>query len=497
MESIVFLLPVLFVLGAFAGSVTNWFVDRFCWTPRFRSPWRIWPNEFLEKLNAVKPAGISATERKKRPSKANGKTVNAWNPFSKNAVDFIPVFGWFSLARIGDRLEALPETERLPGLEKRGFWIRPCLVELFAAFGAVALYLWEVEFQMILPQGLNPEPSQIVFVRFGVHFVFFLLLLAAALIDLDDMIIPDVLTVPGTLLALILATTLPSTLLPATQTRTELVFAPQKENENIARNFDVKFSVEPKAVPLNVFSPNTGRREPEPQVPAHVASHEPVPLVHWAALSALWAFWCFAMLPRVWYSKLPFRKAAAIFCRYLRRSVSTYWLAVAAILGFIVFSLLLRSKEFFLSANHLGLLSALVGMAVGMFVIWGVRLVGSAALGREAMGFGDVTLMGMVGAFLGWQSCILIFFLAPFFGLLLILVGALNPNKEVGREFPYGPSLCLAAAVLVVAWRWIWERAAPIYELGWLVGVVMLCCFVLLGILLALWVRIRSKIFSA
>ena len=33
------------------------------------------------------------------------------------------------------------------------------------------------------------------------------------------------------------------------------------------------------------------------------------------------------------------------------------------------------------------------------------------------MGLGDVTLMGMIGAFMGWQAAVLTFFLAPFIGL--------------------------------------------------------------------------------
>ena len=57
------------------------------------------------------------------------------------------------------------------------------------------------------------------------------------------------------------------------------------------------------------------------------------------------------------------------------------------------------------------LLTALIGLVGSGGIVWAVRLIGTAALRREAMGFGDVTLMMMVGTFLGWQACLIAFFL--------------------------------------------------------------------------------------
>ena len=88
-------------------------------------------------------------------------------------------------------------------------------------------------------------------------------------------------------------------------------------------------------------------------------------------------------------------------------------------------------------------------MAGGAGLIWLARIFGSAALGREAMGFGDVTLMGMIGAFLGWQTCPIIFFLAPLAGLVL---GVVQLILRRGSEIPYGPFLCLAALGTIIFW---------------------------------------------
>ena len=67
------------------------------------------------------------------------------------------------------------------------------------------------------------------------------------------------------------------------------------------------------------------------------------------------------------------------------------------------------------------LLGSMLGLLVGGFVVWLTRILGSLAFGREAMGMGDVHLMVAVGAVLGAGPATIAFFLAPFFGMLLVL----------------------------------------------------------------------------
>jgi leader peptidase (prepilin peptidase)/N-methyltransferase len=92
----------------------------------------------------------------------------------------------------------------------------------------------------------------------------------------------------------------------------------------------------------------------------------------------------------------------------------------------------------------------------------------------EAMGFGDVTLMAMIGAFLGWQAAVLTFFIGPFFGLGTAVVKIFNKYRKllageklstVDREVPFGPYLCMGAVALLLSWRWLWPAwAAGIFE---------------------------------
>ena len=65
-----------------------------------------------------------------------------------------------------------------------------------------------------------------------------------------------------------------------------------------------------------------------------------------------------------------------------------------------------------------GLAWSLAGLLTGAGITWLVRLVSSIVLGQEALGFGDVTLMAMIGSFVGWQPVVFIFLLAPLCGLV-------------------------------------------------------------------------------
>ena len=65
----------------------------------------------------------------------------------------------------------------------------------------------------------------------------------------------------------------------------------------------------------------------------------------------------------------------------------------------------------------------------------------------ESMGGGDVKLLAMIGAFLGWQKALVTFFLAPFFGAL---IGIINLLVKKDHTIPYGPFLSLAAFLSIL-----------------------------------------------
>jgi leader peptidase (prepilin peptidase)/N-methyltransferase len=93
------------------------------------------------------------------------------------------------------------------------------------------------------------------------------------------------------------------------------------------------------------------------------------------------------------------------------------------------------------------LVASLIGAAVGFGILWLVGVVGTWAFKEEAMGGGDIKMMAMVGAFLGWQGVLLTIFLGALAGTAIFLPLSLLGKK---RLVPFGVFLAVGAAVTYV-----------------------------------------------
>ena len=97
---------------------------------------------------------------------------------------------------------------------------------------------------------------------------------------------------------------------------------------------------------------------------------------------------------------------------------------------------------------HLSSLAmSVIGAAVGAGTIYGIGAAGKAVLGKEAMGFGDVKLMGLIGAFLGWQLTIFTILLSAALGTVYGVVYLAMTGKS---KIPYGPFLSAAAVISLI-----------------------------------------------
>lgn len=96
-----------------------------------------------------------------------------------------------------------------------------------------------------------------------------------------------------------------------------------------------------------------------------------------------------------------------------------------------------------------GMVFSLIGILIGGGLVFGTAVIGKAIFRKEAMGFGDVKLMALVGGFVGWQVAAIAFFVAPFFGLLM---GIPNLIRKGSHVIPYGPFLSIAT-LIVLCWK--------------------------------------------
>ncbi len=405
---------LLAIIGLLAGSFANYLIYSWAYFPRHISPWA--------------PPHPQAPPRR--------------------LSDRLPVIGWWGLRRES-------------AVHGSGFWIRPVLIELGCAAALPLLYGFYTQSGGLLPAELRGSAAIALFSSwlhslFVVHSLLFVLMVAATFIDFDEQTIPDIITLPGTLIALILATWSWQSFLPAVvhwDGRTGLA----------ETMFHIPWPYDPQ------WSGGKGL----------------------ALGLAIWSIWIFSLTERHLILRHGLSRAIGYLIHGIRRRPASKWLLLLGIIGACAIGTVWAWGG---RDAWRGLLTALVGLAVGGGTVWAVRIVASVAMGQEAMGFGDVTLMAMIGAFVGWQAAIAGFFLAPLSAIVIVLIQFAVTRQ---RAVPFGPYLCTGTIIAVLGWNVVWNEALVIYvELGAVVFWILVAALVAMGVMLIVWGWIKRALFA-
>ena len=178
-----------------------------------------------------------------------------------------------------------------------------------------------------------------------------------------------------------------------------------------------------------------------------------------------------------------------IFCAFV--DIDTMTLPDAATVGGTCFAVILsaarpelhcdissadaNAPKLLLHIKSLGI--SVAGAAVSAGVIYWIRLLAEVVFRREAMGEGDVILLGCIGAFCGWQGGIFALFGGSLIGCAAVLPiaafraafgkkGGANAGGG-GLEIPFGPWLALGAVAYIFCAKYVdayFESLAKIFE---------------------------------
>ena len=100
-------------------------------------------------------------------------------------------------------------------------------------------------------------------------------------------------------------------------------------------------------------------------------------------------------------------------------------------------------------AGYVTYKESLIGILLGggslLLVAWGY----SALTKREGMGGGDIKLLGMIGAFLGWKAVIFTIFAGSAIGTVIGLILAVRKGGGGKLAIPFGPFLSIGAILFI------------------------------------------------
>ena len=101
----------------------------------------------------------------------------------------------------------------------------------------------------------------------------------------------------------------------------------------------------------------------------------------------------------------------------------------------------------------------------GIFLI--ITLIGGLIAGKEAMGLGDVKLMGALGLFFGLNSTILISVLSFLLGAIISIGLMIAKKGKTDQYIPFGPFIVLSALITIyVPFNILFYLLFKIFSLG-------------------------------
>lgn len=109
----------------------------------------------------------------------------------------------------------------------------------------------------------------------------------------------------------------------------------------------------------------------------------------------------------------------------------------------------------------------LLGMVAGAGIFLVITWIGKLIAGKEAMGFGDVKLMGALGLFFGFTSIIAISLIAFLVGAIVSIILLVTRIKKTDEYIPFGPFIVIATFIMMfVPFGIVMNLLLTIFTLG-------------------------------
>lgn len=109
----------------------------------------------------------------------------------------------------------------------------------------------------------------------------------------------------------------------------------------------------------------------------------------------------------------------------------------------------------------------LIGAITGAGIFLIITLIGGLIAGKEAMGMGDVKLMGALGLYFGLQNIIVISVLSFLIGAIASIIYMIVKRKSANTYIPFGPFIVISSVITIfVPFSILFNILMEIFTLG-------------------------------